>query len=325
MDFPKYMPLKIIFAGTSEFAVPSLVALLTSDHSVIGVYTPPDRPAGRGLKLTPSPVKVLAEQHRIPIYQPATLRDPQEQETLKNLGADLIVVVAYGLLLPKQILEAPRYGCINIHPSLLPRWRGAAPIPRPIEAGDKKTGVTIMQLDEGLDTGDIWLQASYAIDPEETSQSLHDKLAPISAELLLQTIALLESGTNRPIPQDNTKATYAAKIEKSEAHLNWQEPALILERKIRAFNPWPVVYTTWNDKTLRIWQAKALPKISQPAKPGTIIACDNNGIDVITGEGVLRLLKIQLSGGKPLSVADFVRGHGREIVVGETLCCPLLP
>lgn len=319
------MSLKIIFAGTSEFAVPSLLALVASEHTVIAVYTPPDRPAGRGLKLTPSPIKIAAAQHHIPIYQPPTLRDPQTQQILKDLGADLIVVAAYGLLLPKEVLQAPRYGCINIHPSLLPRWRGAAPIPRPIEAGDTETGVTIMQLDEGLDTGDLWLQTTYAIDSEETSQSLHDKLSPLSAELLLKTIAMLESGKHHPVPQDNTKATYAAKIEKSEADLNWQESALVLECKIRAFNPWPIAYSTWGEKVLRIWEAKALPAVDQHYEPGMLIASNSAGIDVMTGNGVLRLLKIQLPGGKPLQVADFVRGHGRDIIVGETCFRSLEP
>lgn len=313
------MSLKIIFAGTTAFAVPALNALVASEHTVIAVYTPPDRPAGRGLKLTPSPVKLAAIQHQIPVYQPPTLRDPETQQTLKHLNADIIVVAAYGLLIPKYVLETPRYGCINIHPSLLPRWRGAAPIPRAIEAGDTETGVTMMQLDERLDTGDIWLQIPYPISPTETAESLYETLAPISAELLLKTLARIEIGGYSPVPQDATQTTYAAKIEKSEAQLDWQQSAILLERKVRAFNPWPVAYTVWNDKILRIWKATSLPTADLPLlKPGTVIASHATGIDVVTGDGVLRLLKIQLPGGKPLPISEFVRGHGKEIVPGET-------
>jgi methionyl-tRNA formyltransferase len=313
------MPLNIIFAGTSEFAVPSLETLIKARHNIIAVYTPPDRPAGRGLKLHPSAIKLTALQHNIPIYQPATLRDPDAQQTLKHLNADLMVVAVYGLLLPKVVLETPRYGCINVHPSLLPRWRGAAPIPRPIEAGDAETGVTIMQLDEGLDTGDIWIQTRCAIAPDETSQSLYEKLAPVSAELLLQTIALVESGTARPTPQNNAAATYAAKIDKAEARLDWSESAMMLERKIRAFNPWPVAHVLWNDNVLRIWQAKALPETHAPAEPGKIISISKEGIDVSTGDGILRLLEVQLPGGKPLRIADFIHGQGQKIKMLERL------
>lgn len=315
------MTLKIIFAGTSEFAVPSLEALIAAKHEVIAVYTPPDRPAGRGLKLHPSAVKLTALKYQIPVYQPASLRDLEAQQTLKNLNADLMVVAVYGLLLPKSVLEMLPFGCINVHPSLLPRWRGAAPIPRPIEAGDRETGVSIMQLDEGLDTGDIWIQERCVIEPDETSQSLYEKLAPVSAMLLLKTIALVEEGVVHPTPQNNAEATYAAKIDKTEARLDWAQPALVLERKIRAFNPWPVAYVMWGDKILRIWQAKALLEMgtAHNKEPGKVLVANKTGIDVLTGKGILRLLKVQLPGGKPLNVADFMHGQGREMMVGGCL------
>lgn len=311
------MPLNIIFAGTSEFAVPSLQALLNSPHSVVAVYTPPDRPAGRGLRLKPSAIKLAAEQQHIPVYQPASLKDSAAQQTFKALNADLMVVVVYGLLLPKAILETPRLGCINVHPSLLPRWRGAAPIPRPIEAGDTETGVTIMQLDEGLDTGDILMQRRYPLDAHETSQSLYEKLAPISADLLLKTIDAMDTGHIQPIPQNNEHTTYAAKIDKNEAHLDWHQPAVVLERKIRAFNPWPIAFTLWQDKALRIWQAQIVATAAQNVAPGTVISATKNGIEVATGDGVLQLLTIQLPGGKPVAVADFIHAQGRSIVAGE--------
>ena len=311
--------MNIIFAGTSAFSVPSLEALIHAKHQVIAVYTPPDRPAGRGLKLTHSPIKQVALAHQIPIFQPASLKDSDVQQTLKNLQADVMVVAAYGLLLPQTVLDMPRYGCINIHPSLLPRWRGAAPIPRPIEAGDVETGVTIMQLDAGLDTGPIWTQTHYLMQPDETSQSLHDVLASISITALLNTLDRLETGQHQVVPQNDAQATYAAKIEKSEAQINWHQSAIISERKIRAFNPWPVAWATWNQQSLRIWQARALSDACpENIKPGTVIALHRDAIDVSTGEGILQLLKVQLPGGKPLSVEQFVHGHGQFIVPMET-------
>ncbi len=319
-------PLNIIFAGTSAFAVPSLDALIHTKHQVIAVYTPPDRPAGRGLKLTPSPIKQVALAHQIPIFQPASLKDPDAQQTLKNLQADVMIVAAYGLLLPQKVLDMPRYGCINIHPSLLPRWRGAAPIPRPIEAGDLETGVTIMQLDAGLDTGPIWTQTAYLMQPDETTQSLHDVLASMSVIALLNTLDQLEAGQHHAVPQNDAQATYAAKIEKSEAQIDWHQSAIILERKIRAFNPWPVAWTTWHQQSLRIWQARALSEAgSANIKPGTVIAVHRDAVDVCTGDGILRLLTVQLPGGKPLSVTQFIHGHGQSIIPMQTQFIPILP
>jgi len=308
--------LKIIFAGTPAFAVFALQALLYSSHQVIAVYTQPDRPAGRGLKLTPSPVKKLAQAEQIPVYQPNSLKDKTEQDFLASLEADIMVVAAYGLLLPEAVLKIPRYGCINIHPSLLPRWRGAAPIQRTIFSGDQLTGVTIMQMDVGLDTGPMLLQHQYSIVEDETSQSLHDKLAQIGADSLLETLDLIAKNKLKPQDQDNQLATYAAKISKAEALLDWHDDVLLLERKVRAFNPWPVAYTTWRGENLRIWMAKAFLKNHQ-AIPGTILQANPTGIDIATGNGFLRLLQLQMPGGKILSSADFYHAKHRELQVGE--------
>jgi methionyl-tRNA formyltransferase len=310
--------LRIIFAGTPEFAAVALQALLSSSHQVIAVYTQPDRKAGRGLHLTESPVKVLAKQYNIPIYQPKSLKDESEQDTLKNLNADVMVVAAYGMLLPAAVLNLPRLGCVNIHPSLLPRWRGAAPIQRTIFAGDQKTGVTIMQMDEGLDTGPILLMREYTLTHDETTKTLHDKLAEIGAEALLATLDLLAQNKIQAIPQDNSLSTYANKISKEEALIDWEQPAQELEWEVRAFNPWPVAFTTWQDQHLRIWQAKAIT-MQQQAEPRTILHVSRDGIDIATGKGALRLLQVQLPGGKVLSVSDFYNAHREKLIVGEKL------
>jgi len=308
--------LKIIFAGTPEFAAVALKKLITSPHQVLAVYTQPDRPAGRGLKITASAVKQLALQHQLSIYQPVSLKNIDEQEQLKNFNADVMVVAAYGLLLPKAVLMIPRLGCINIHPSLLPRWRGAAPIQRTIFAGDKITGVTIMQMDEGLDTGPMLLQHQYVLAEDETSHTLHDKLAEMGAESLLETLNLLTQNKIKPQVQDNALATYANKITKEEALIDWSQPAKTLEYKIRAFNPWPIAYTNWQSQTLRIGMAAAMnEKVN--AAPGTIIQASKEGIDVATGDGVLRLLSLQLPGGKMLPVQQFYHARASELVKGN--------
>jgi methionyl-tRNA formyltransferase len=301
-------PLTILFAGTPEFAATTLRALLTTEHRICAVYTQPDRPAGRGRKLTPSAVKQLALERGITVLQPPTLKEEQQQQVLRDFNADIMVVVAYGLLLPQAVLDAPKYGCINVHASLLPRWRGAAPIQRAISSGDTETGVTIMQMDKGLDTGAMLHKVSTPISDEDTSQSLHDRLAELGASALIETLNQLVAGRLVPVPQDNTKATYAEKIQKSEALIDWRNPARVIHRQIRAFNPWPVAQTILNGNTLRIWQAEVLPD-NTSALAGTVIEASKNGVDVATGDGVIRLVTLQLPGARPLAAVDFINAQ----------------
>lgn len=298
---------RIIFAGTPEFAVPSLLALLNSAQTVCAVYTQPDRPAGRGRKLQASPVKLLAQKHHLEVYQPISLKQPDIQAQLRSLCPDLIVVAAYGLLLPKAVLDIPRFGCVNVHASLLPRWRGAAPIQRALMAGDSLTGITLMQMDVGLDTGAILVKESCEVLSTDTGQTLHDRLAELGGKLLASSIDEVE---NLPkFPQEESHVTYAKKLEKVEAQLDWQEPAEVLERKIRAFIPWPVAQGQLFGQTLRVWSAQALPDQRATAKIGEILRCQRDGIDVVTSQSVLRLLKVQKPGGKPISVGDFLNAH----------------
>ena len=305
--------LKIIFAGTPSFAAVALQALLNTSHQIIAVLTQADKPAGRGLQLAMSPVKLLALAHHIPIYQPTSLKEPTIQTHLTELKADVMVVAAYGMLLPKEVLSIPRYGCLNIHPSLLPRWRGAAPIQRTILAGDPITGVTIMQMDAGLDTGPILLQRPYQIGEFETSQSLHDKMATLGADCLIETVNLLAKNSLTPQPQQDELATYATKITKEEAQIDWTQTAQSLECKIRSLNPKPVAYTLWNEQRLKIWMAKTISTEISPETPGTILQASPEGIDVATANGVLRLLALQLPGGKKLSVADFYHAKQSQL------------
>ena len=300
-------PLRIIFAGTPDFAATALQALLDSDHQVVAVYTQPDRPAGRGRKLKPGPVKALALQHELPVCQPLSLKAEEEQQTLKQWQADVMVVAAYGLILPKAVLSIPRYGCLNIHASLLPRWRGAAPIQRAILAGDCETGVTIMQMDVGLDTGDMLLKETCAIQTHDTAQDLHDRLASIGARALLQVLDQLDQGL-QPEKQDEQQACYAQKLDKAEATLDWQQPAAQLARQVQAFNPWPVAQTRLDDKLIRIWQAE--PRDSQSdAPPGTVLKADKSGFDIACATGVLHITLLQLPGGKAMDAAALLNGH----------------
>jgi methionyl-tRNA formyltransferase len=308
--------MKIIFAGTPQFAATTLQALLASEHEIVAVYTQPDRPAGRGQKLQASPVKELAQQHQLPICQPQTLRQENEQTLLKNWQADLMIVVAYGLIIPKAVLETPKFGCINVHASLLPRWRGAAPIQRAILAGDAETGVTIMQMDEGLDTGSMLYKVTTPIANSDTSQTLHDRLATLGATALLKT--LTELSTMQSETQIDADSCYAKKITKEEAAINWQDSAVNIDRLVRAFNPWPIAYSALEEKTLRIWQTEVInTTTNEHTEPGTIIRVEKTGIDVATGEGVLRLLKIQLPGGKCLAVQDVLNAHAKWFAIGQ--------
>ncbi len=307
-------PLKIIFAGTPDFSVPPLRALLESEHQVVAVYTQPDRPSGRGRKLAASPVKQLALAEDIPVRQPKNFRDEEELERLASLRADLMVVVAYGLILPQRVLDAPRLGCINIHASLLPRWRGAAPIQRAILAGDAETGVTIMQMEAGLDTGPMLLKHHCPIGSEETAGSLHDRLSKMGAEALLAALPGIADGSLQPQVQDDALACYADKLDKAEAQIDWKRSALELDRQVRAFNPWPVAQTIYQDKMLRIWESMPLDDGAE-ASPGKVIATGREGIDVATGDGVLRILSLQLPGKKAQPASAFLNAHDMKGVV----------
>jgi len=301
--------LRIIFAGTPDFAVPCLQTLLDSEHQVCAVYTQPDRKAGRGRKLQASPVKQCAIVADIPVYQPLNFKNIDDQAILKAHKADLMVVVAYGLLLPQVILDAPRLGCVNVHASLLPRWRGAAPIQRAIAAGDKETGVCLMQMDIGLDTGAVLSKESCPITDTETGQSLHDKLSAIGANLLRQGVD--NWGENQAIIQDDSKSCYARKLTKAEAKLDWSQTADTLDKYIRAYNPWPVAQMQLQDLTLRIWNAQVirLDKDLTVYQAGDIVQANKHGLDVMTAKGVLRLLEVQQAGKKRLAIADFINAN----------------
>lgn len=310
--------LRIIFAGTPDFAARHLDALLSSEHQIVGVFTQPDRPAGRGKKLMPSPVKVLAETHNLPIFQPASLRPPENQQLVADLAADIMVVVAYGLILPKNVLSMPRLGCINVHGSLLPRWRGAAPIQRALWAGDSETGITIMQMNVGLDTGDMLHTLTCPITETDTSATLYDKLAMLGPQGLLETLSQLSRNVAVPETQNETHVTYAEKLTKDEARLNWHLSAEQLERCIRAFNPWPVSYLEIDNQPVKVWQATVL-EASSLALPGTILQADKAGIQVITAKGILRIEILQPAGKKAMQAYELLNSRREWFLPGTVL------
>jgi len=317
--------LNIIFAGTPDFAAQHLAALINSHHNIVAVYCPPDKPAGRGKKLTACATKLLALEHNLPVEQPANFKDASDQQQLAQYNADVMVVVAYGLLLPEVILNAPRLGCINVHGSLLPKWRGAAPIQRSLEAGDAKTGVTIMQMDKGLDTGAMILTAECDIEQNDTSATLYEKLALLGPQALVETLAQMANNAHQAQPQNNDLATYAHKLDKAEAELDWHLPATELDRKIRAYIPWPVAQFTFTEDLaknkqhkIRVWQASAQTlNTKQPA--GTIISADKNGIVIATAQGALCLEKLQLPNKKALAIQDVLNGRAHWFTVGANI------
>ncbi len=309
--------LKIIFAGTPDFAAASLAALLQTEHQIVAVYTQPDRPAGRGRKLTPSPVKQLALEHGLPVCQPVSLRKADAQRELAAFDADLMIVVAYGLLLPQVVLDTPRLGCINVHASLLPRWRGAAPIHRALLAGDQETGITIMQMDAGLDTGAMLSIARCPILPEDTSGALHDRLAELGAQTLVAALAPLAAGELKGEVQDDDLACYAHKLEKQEGALDWARPARELERQIRGLNPWPVAYTEQDGQTLRVWGARLdTTEVEPGVLPGTILAQCRDALVVATGAGALALTELQLPNKKPMPVSALLNAYRERFAAG---------
>ncbi|MCM2972098.1 methionyl-tRNA formyltransferase [Larsenimonas suaedae] len=310
--------LRVAFAGTPEFAAESLKALLSSRHEVVGVWTQPDRPSGRGRRMTQSPVKTIAQEQEIEVYQPVSLKNTEDQETLRALAPDVLVVVAYGLLLPQAVLDIPRLGAINVHASLLPRWRGAAPIQRAIEAGDAETGVTIMQMDAGLDTGDMLAKTNAQIDIDVTGGALHATLAAQGAVALVDTLDALASSTVTATPQPETGVTYAHKLTKAEAELDFSRPATELARRIQAFNPWPVAWTSLGDQKLRLWRARAIAHDGNEA-PGTVLDGPRGTLRIACGDGALDILEAQLPGGKPLLVEALTHSKGALFAPGTQL------
>ena len=309
--------MRLVFMGTPEFAIPALEKLISDGYRPVAVYSQPDRPAGRGRNLVAPPVKQAALNHGLPVVQPVSLKDPAELERLTSLKPDLIVVAAFGQLLPRPVLDLPPFGCLNLHPSLLPRHRGASPIPAAILAGDEETGVSLMLLDEGLDTGPVLAQRGIPIEPEDTAETLEAKLAKLGAELLVEVLPHWLAREITPQPQDETKATYAPPLSRQDGELDWKQPALELWRRVRAFYPWPGCYTWFRGKRLKVLEARPLPG-GEGLKPGTVLALHvDTPVGVVTGEGILGLRLVQLEGKKPLSAEEFLRG--RRDFIGQVL------
>lgn len=310
--------MRLVFAGTPEFAATALQALIDTHHTIVGVYSQPDRPAGRGRKLQPSPVKQAALDAGIPVFQPQSLKTPGAQQALSALEPDVMVVAAYGLILPKAVLEMPTHGCLNIHASLLPRWRGAAPIQRAIAAGDRDTGITIMQMDEGLDTGAMLLKSLTAIEVDDTGGSLHDRLAELGGKAIVKALELLRKGELTGEAQNDALACYARKLSKDEGHIDWSTAAIDIERLVRAFNPWPGTFSDLGDQRIRIHEARALATASdKPA--GTVLRRDREGIDIACGTGTLRIIRLQLPGSRAQSVNDLINGGKELLMPGQEL------
>jgi methionyl-tRNA formyltransferase len=310
-------PYQIIFMGTPEFAVPTLEALHRSRHTVTAVVTQPDRPKGRGRRLTPPPVKQAAQDCGYPVIQPESVKSDAFRGEMMGLRPDLFVVVALGQILPVQLLDLPPYGAINVHASLLPRLRGSAPIQWAIINGDAETGVTTMQMDAGMDTGDMLLKAKTAITPSDTAQSLHDRLAPMGAELLIETLDQLSAGHLEPNPQDPADATFAPILSKKDGHIDWRRSAVEVDRLVRGLTPWPGAYTFCQDRRLRLYRTRPLP-LRSPAKPGTIVQGFADELSVATGDGILSILEIQGASGKRLAIKDFLCGC--DLCPGQVLC-----
>ena len=310
--------MRLVFAGTPDFAATALQALISTHHSIVGVYSQPDRPAGRGRKLQPGPVKQVALDNDIAAFQPETLKTPEAQRQLADLRPDAMIVAAYGLILPKDVLEIPTHGCLNIHASLLPRWRGAAPVQRAIAAGDKETGITIMQMDEGLDTGDMLLKLDTPISADDTGGSLHDRLAEMGGKAIVQAMERLAKGDLTGEVQNEAEANYAHKLSKEEGHIDWSRSAQEIERLIRAFNPWPGTFTDLGEQRIRIHQASALKQGSDKG-PGTVIARERDGVDVACGTGTLRITSAQLPGSKAQSINDLINGGKQVLLPGQEL------
>ena len=310
--------LRIVFAGTPEFGIPALEALYHSGHQLIAAYSQPDRPAGRGCKLQAPPVKVWAMEHQIPVYQPVNFKSPESVEELRALHPDVMVVIAYGLILPRSVLKIPRFGCINVHASLLPRWRGASPIQHAILHGDRQTGVTIMQMDAGMDTGHMLEKVSCDISDTDTAQSLHDRLSSISAAPLLKVIDAVQQNALIPEVQQESLVTYAGKINKNDAHIDWSRDAVDIDRMIRAWHPWPVAFTDLQGEVLRIHQGRVVMN-QTTAEPGTILAIERDGMKVAAGNQSILVEKIQFPGGKIITIADYINSQKHQLEVGVVL------
>lgn len=309
--------MRIVFMGTPDFSVPTLEALVASEHEVVGVVTQPDKPKGRGKEIHMSPVKECALQHNIPVYQPVRARDEAFVDEMRALNPDVMVVIAFGQILPKSLLELPKYGCVNIHASLLPKYRGAAPIQWAVINGDEETGITTMMMDVEMDTGDILEKTVVKLDPEETGGSLFDRLSLLGGDLILSTLSKLEKGEITPVSQDHEKATYVKKISKSMGDIDWTMDAVSIERLVRGLNPWPSAFTRWNGKMLKIWEAKVLPDPDVKLPCGSVISASDEGLKIQTGAGVLCVTSLQLEGKKRMDTAAFLRGY--QVAAGSMM------